>query len=213
MITQLLIVSNVLIFILQFAAMHRGFSLVEEFGLVPRRIAFAMGHPSVPGASLVLLTPFTSMFLHGSFLHLASNMWFLHVFGDNVEDTLGRFRYLVFYVLCGLCAAATQSLVDIQSAIPMIGASGAISGVLAAYLLLYPKARVLTVVPIFIFLQFVELPAYVFIFVWALIQGLMAWLSSSADNGGGVAWFAHIGGFVGGALLLWVTTSRSRPRR
>lgn len=156
-----------------------------------------------------LLTSVTSMFLHGDWLHIIGNLWFLWVFGDNVEDRLGRAWFVAFYFACGLVAVATQALVDPSSSIPMVGASGAIAGVLAAYVVLYPTARVLTFLPIF-FLA--EVPAFLFVFVWfgiQLLNGYIA-LGSVGENLGGTAFFAHIGGFVAG-LLFALPFRRKRP--
>ncbi len=149
-------------------------------------------------------TVLTHMFLHGSWLHIIGNMWFLWVFGDNVEDRLGRLRYLVFYILSGLGAAIIQMLVSFVfggANIPMVGASGAISGVLGAYLWMFPHARILALVPIFFFLTFMELPAVFFIGLWILIQVINGLITLPLSGVGGVAWFAHIGGFVVGYLL------------
>lgn len=150
-------------------------------------------------------TLITHMFLHGSWLHIIGNMWFLWVFGDNVEDRLGRFRYLFFYVLSGIGAALLQTIVSFLfggADVPMVGASGAISGVLGAYLWLFPHARILALVPIFIFLTFIEVPAVLFIGLWVLIQVFNGILTLPFAQGGGVAWFAHIGGFGVGYLLV-----------
>jgi len=139
-------------------------------------------------------------------------MLFLHVFGDNVEDVLGRGRFLLFYTLCGVGAVVGQILVEPSSMVPMIGASGAISGVLAGYLTLFPHARVVTVIPIFIFLHFMEVPAAIFIVLWFVLQLVLGYMSLDmiAEGGGGVAWFAHIGGFLAG--LLWIRLLYRRPK-
>jgi membrane associated rhomboid family serine protease len=148
-------------------------------------------------------TVFTSMFLHGDFWHLLSNMWFLHIFGDNIEDALGRLRFLLFYLAAGMLAALTHVLIDVHSPTPMIGASGAIAGVLGAYIRLFPRARVVTLIPILVIMLVRELPAVFFIVVWFLIQLLYGFGSlGGLDQGGGVAFFAHIGGFVAGLLLV-----------
>lgn len=150
---------------------------------------------------------FTHMFLHGSWLHIIGNMWFLWVFGDNVEDRLGKFKYLLFYVLSGLGAAVIQSLVSFLTGavhVPMVGASGAISGVLGAYLYLFPHARILALVPIFFFLTFMELPAVFFIGMWVFIQIINGLITLPFASMGGVAWFAHIGGFFVGYKLVRV---------
>jgi membrane associated rhomboid family serine protease len=150
---------------------------------------------------------FTHMFLHGSWLHIIGNMWFLWVFGDNVEDRLGKFKYLLFYVLSGLGAAVIQSLVSFLTGavhVPMVGASGAISGVLGAYLYLFPHARILALVPIFFFMTFMELPAVFFIGMWVFIQIINGLITLPFASMGGVAWFAHIGGFFVGYKLVRV---------
>jgi membrane associated rhomboid family serine protease len=145
------------------------------------------------------------MFLHGNLFHLISNMWMLWIFGDNVEDCMGHGRYLVFFLLCGIASVAAQTISSPGSMIPMIGASGAISGVLGAYFLTYPQARVLTLVPIVFFIYLIELPAYFFLgfwFVMQFIQGSLHSLNSTTEGTGGIAFWAHVGGFVAGVLLL-----------
>jgi membrane associated rhomboid family serine protease len=156
----------------------------------------------VLGASPTLSAPFTSMFLHGSWFHLLGNMWFLYVFGDNVEDAMGHLRFAVFYLATGLAAAAAQILASPGSALPMVGASGAISGVMGAYIVLYPLVRVHTLVFLGILITRVALPAYLMLGYWFLIQ-LVGGLPSVGGNApGGVAFWAHVGGFVAGALLI-----------
>lgn len=145
-------------------------------------------------------TMFTSMFLHGGFMHLAGNMLYLWIFGNNVEDAMGYFRFVIFYLVCGMAAVAGQTMQDPASQIPMIGASGAISGVLGAYLLLYPRARVLVLIPLGFISQLVRLPAGWVLALWFVIQLVSSAMSSG--EGGGVAWFAHIGGFVAGMALV-----------
>ncbi len=164
------------------------------------------------GIPLGLDNALLSMFLHGGFMHLAGNMLFLWIFGDNIEDRLGRLRFILFYLLCGFAASYAQALVDPQSNIPLIGASGAISGVLGGYLLLYPRARIETLLILGFFFQRLRVPALVFLPVWFLMQllpGLMALGQSSGQ--GGVAWFAHIGGFVAGPLLVWLFGGLRKP--
>jgi membrane associated rhomboid family serine protease len=168
---------------------------IYNFGLVPAE-AFSKPYQL-----------FTHMFLHGSWLHIIGNMWFLWVFGDNVEDRLGKFKYILFYVLSGLGAAVIQSLVSFLTGavdVPMVGASGAISGVLGAYLYLFPHARILALVPIFFFLTFMELPAVFFIGMWVFIQIINGLITLPFADMGGVAWFAHIGGFFVGYKLVRV---------
>ena len=157
----------------------------------------------------VYLTIFTSMFLHGGFLHIIFNMLFLWIFGNNIEDALGRVKFLVFYFATGTAGAIAHILTDPNSVIPTVGASGAISGVLGAYLILYPNARVLTVIPIFFFIQIIRLPAIVLIGFWFLLQLLSGIFELGlGTDGGGVAYFAHIGGFVAGIILVLLMTKR-----
>ncbi|HIE06105.1 MAG TPA: rhomboid family intramembrane serine protease [bacterium (Candidatus Stahlbacteria)] len=151
-----------------------------------------------------------SMFIHGGFLHIVGNMLFLWVFGDNVEDGFGKIRYLSFYLVAGLAGSFLHIIVDPQSRIPAVGASGAISGVLGAYAVLYPRARVLALVPIFFFLRIMYLPAFLFIGIWFFFQLIYAGASGTA--GGGVAWFAHIGGFIAG-IIFGLAIGRRNQRR
>jgi membrane associated rhomboid family serine protease len=178
--------------------------VVSRYGVIP---AFLVSGTSIGSFT----TPITSMFMHGGWLHVIGNMWFLWVFGDNVEDELGKGRFVVFYVLCGLAAVVAQVAIDPSSQVPMVGASGAIAGVLAGYVMLHPTARVTTLVPIF-FIMFVELPAWVFIFVWfgmQLLEGVLS-LGQIGQNVGGTAFWAHIGGFVAGVVLIKLMTPRRR---
>ena len=147
----------------------------------------------------------THMFLHGSWGHIIGNMWFLWVFGDNVEDKLGKVRYIIFYLLSGLGAAVTQTAISLAfggANVPMVGASGAISGVLGAYMKMFPNARVIALVPVFFFLTLMELPALVFIGIWFFIQILNGIITLPFIGYGGVAWYAHIGGFLAGYYLV-----------
>ncbi|MEO8465903.1 MAG: rhomboid family intramembrane serine protease [Gammaproteobacteria bacterium] len=180
------------------------------FGFIP---AVLFGNAELEGqwipASTTILT---SMFLHGGWLHLLGNMLYLWIFGDNIEDRLGRGRFLVFYVVCGAMAALGQGLADPQSEIPMIGASGAISGVLGAYLVLYPRAKVLVLVPLLIFITTVRVPALVVLGIWFAGQLLSS--VAAAPGAGGVAFAAHVGGFVAGVVLIRLfSRARRRPRR
>ncbi len=149
-------------------------------------------------------TLFTSMFLHGGWFHLLSNMWVLFIFGDNVEDRMGSGRYLVFYLLSGLAAGLLQAWIQPNSLVPTVGASGAIAGVLGAYLIFFPYGKVLTLVPVFFFVTFIEVPAVIFLGVWffsQLYSGWMALLPHTAHAVGGVAWWAHVGGFLFGLFF------------
>jgi membrane associated rhomboid family serine protease len=178
--------------------------LTEYFALVPAEI--------IQHFSSAWMTIFTSMFLHGSWLHIGSNMLYLWIFGNNVEDTLGRFRFLIFYVTCGCIAAIVQILSGPYSVTPMIGASGAVAGVMGAYLIFFPNSKILTFVPIFFFFTFLDLPALLIIGYWALIQFInAAWIGGEMLGGGGVAFFAHIGGFVSG--IVWVLFDRANGTR
>ncbi|MBK7578686.1 MAG: rhomboid family intramembrane serine protease [Myxococcales bacterium] len=194
-----LIVANVAVWLIGRGLPPRAVaSLVWDYGLVPARW---VANPVADGATLL-----TSMFLHGSWGHLLGNMLFLYIFGDNVEDALGHRRYLLFYLLAGLAAAAAQIGIDVASVVPMVGASGAIAGVLGAYLVLYPRAPIVVVNPVlplwFVFGAFLVFPAWLVVgewFVWNLLSGVSS-LSTAAS--GGVAFFAHIGGFVLGILAI-----------
>ncbi len=194
---------------------------VCNYGLVPGELTgqapLGEGVPIGEGLYCVIddewiniLTPVTSMFLHGSWGHLASNCIFFWVFGNNVEDSMGRGRFVLFYLLCGLAAAAAQVAVDPASAIPMVGASGAISGVLGGYLVLYPRVRVNTLFIWVIFIQILRLPAYVLLLFWIGYQILlgMPQLLGVGESGGGVAFWAHIGGFFAGLLLIKLMARR-----
>jgi membrane associated rhomboid family serine protease len=217
-VTWALIGTNILIFMGSLSlGRPEAEALVMRFGVIPDVLVHGNWvEPRALGGSLgSWVTPFTSMFLHGGLLHLGSNMLFLHIFGDNVEDVLGRGRFVVFYTLCGLGAVAGQVLVEPNSMMPMIGASGAISGVLAGYMTLFPHARVVTLIPVFILFYFVEIPAAVFIVLWFVLQLVQGYLSLGfiAEGGGGVAWFAHIGGFLAGLIFVRLLYRRPRARR
>jgi membrane associated rhomboid family serine protease len=168
---------------------------VEKYAVVPARFAGGAGF-----STRELLTPVTAMFLHGGWMHMLGNMLYLHIFGDNVEDTLGHGGFLLFYLACGLVSFAVQILFRPDSAVPNLGASGAIAGVLGAYFLLFPRSRVLTLLPFFVL---VEIPAVIFLGFWFLLQFLSgAATLGHASAAGGVAWWAHVGGFVAGMLFL-----------
>ncbi len=200
-VNYLLIGANVIIFLLQISLGKYYEAAIYQFGLVPVRLVndvqlFDLG-------LMTFLPVFSSMFMHGGWMHLIGNMLFLHVFGDNIEDKLGHVRYIFFYLLAGIGAAAAQIIINPLSEVPMVGASGAIAGVLGAYILMFPRAKILTLIPIFFFIQFIELPAFLFLGIWFLMQLLSGTLSLGiGGDAGGVAWWAHIGGFVAGAVLL-----------
>ncbi|MBI2160461.1 MAG: rhomboid family intramembrane serine protease [Candidatus Rokubacteria bacterium] len=187
-------------------------AFVAEFGMVPCRLTGAC--PVADQFPHPVVTMFTSMFLHGGLFHVGGNMLYLWIFGDNVEDTLGHGRFAVFYVLSGVAAALAQTLVNPQSSLPMIGASGAVSGVLGAYLVLFPYARVLVLFIFGFFVRAVYVPAMIVLGFWIVVQflnGVITFSASAAGGAetGGTAWFAHIGGFLAGIALLFLV----RPRR
>lgn len=183
--------------------------VIFAFGFVPA--AFFGGRAVFPEAGAVPaeLAVITSMFLHGGWMHLIGNMLYLWIFGNNVEDAMGHVRFPIFYVLCGIAAALAQGFQDPNSAVPMIGASGAIGGVLGGYLLLYPKARVLVLIPLGFFTQLIRIPALAVLGFWFVLQFIQSALSS--EVGGGVAYWAHIGGFVAGMVLILVFRDKRIP--
>ena len=194
-----IIAITILAFIVELLQGQRLEEFIYLYGLVPARYA----EPQVAAhftTSQEVLPFLTSLFLHGGFLHLVGNMWFLYIFGDNVEGRLGHLRYLVFYVLCGLAAGASHLVLNWHSNVPTIGASGAIAGVMGAYLILYPRAKILTLLPIFFFYTYVEVPAFIFLGIWFLFQFVIA--AAFAGHPGGIAWGAHIGGFLFGIVFL-----------
>jgi rhomboid family protein len=185
---------------------------IVEFGLVPCRfgdICPPRLDTALTGAPAPMLTVFTSMFVHGGLLHVGGNMLYLWIFGKSVEDSMGHGRFLLFYLVCGLAAAAAQYLQDPASTIPMVGASGAVSGTLGAYLLLHPRARIWTLVVFGFFARVVPVPALVVLGFWVVLQVVNGVFTSARGGAGGVAFFAHLGGFVAGLLLLGVFR---RPR-
>jgi len=206
MLTVGLIGANIIVFIYQLS-LGEGLPLfIYRMGLVPYEFMHMTDLPPVTSIPIPL-TLLTSIFLHGGLLHLAGNMLYLWIFGDNVEDSMGHLRFLIFYILCGTFASLLHILVNTDSKVPTIGASGAISGVLGAYLVLYPRARVVTLLIFFYLIRIVRLPAMFFLGVWFLWQ-----LMSAGLGGGGVAWFAHIGGFAGGVALVKLFVKRQYPR-
>ena len=199
-----LIAVNALIFLFEATLGPQGFiNLLDTLGVVPARVSLAQ--------PLNVITLFTSMFLHGSWFHLISNMWTLYIFGDNVEDRMGPARYLVFYLLAGVVSGLVHVVVSITvygidsplARTPTVGASGAIAGVLGAYFILYPRSRVITLIPLFILPWLVEIPAFIYLGFWFFSQLSSGLLSlGSYGNFGGIAWWAHIGGFMVGLLLV-----------
>ena len=185
-VTISLIVANVLVFLYELTLGGAVNDFTLYFGLVP--------------AAFSWVAVLTSMFLHGGLFHVAGNMLYLWIFGDNVEDRMGHGRFLVFYLLCGTAAALAQTITAPDSVVPMIGASGAIAGVMGAYFVLYPKSRIVTLVPLFFFFQIIEVPAIFFLGIWFVMQLLNGVGSIGVSMGGGTAFWAHVGGFVVGVL-------------
>lgn len=196
-VSYLLFVACVLVFGWQLSLGSGQGEAILAFGMVPARLfgfesAYALPY-AVPG----WMTIISSMFMHGGFMHLAGNMLYLWIFSDNVEDSIGRGKFIIFYLLCGLAAALAQALVDVQSLTPMIGASGAIAGVLGGYLLLHPRANVRCIVGFFIFFKTINIPAFLVLGLWIGLQFL-----NLGQTGSGVAYLAHIGGFIAGMVLI-----------
>ena len=190
---------NIIVFFVQLAQGSALNQFIYLYGLVPARYTV----PQVAAYFSVnqqFFSFISFMFLHGGFLHLIGNMWSLYIFGDNVEDRLGPIRYLFFYLLCGILSGFVHLLFNASSKVPTIGASGAIAGVMGAYILLYPKSKILTLIPIFFIPWFIEIPAFFFLGVWFLLQFINA--TGSSGVGGGIAWWAHVGGFVFGMVFL-----------
>ena len=194
-----LIVVNIFFFIAEISYGDDFNRFIYTYGLVPARYSIhEIAAYFSPSQQIISLISF--MFLHGSFWHLAGNMWFLHIFGNTIEDRLGHLRYFIFYLLCGFSSGLAHLFFNLDSMMPTIGASGAIAGVMGAYFILYPTSKIVTLIPIVFIPYFMELPAAIFLGVWLLMQFISATLSSA--EAGGIAWWAHIGGFIFGALFL-----------
>jgi len=211
-VNHILIAANVLVFLYEVSLSRQGLmAFIFQWGVIPARVGgvgelvrgIVVGEWSAP------LTLVTATFLHGGWMHLFGNMLYLWVFGDNIEDRLGRGRYLLFYLGAGVLANYAQVLANPASTIPLIGASGAVAAVLGAYLVSFPRSRVVALVPLGIFLTVTEVPALVFLFLWFGVQLLSGFASLGLPDVGGVAWWAHIGGFIVGMVLIKVM--RRRP--
>jgi membrane associated rhomboid family serine protease len=209
-VTGALVAINTIVFVFELSLPKTLLSdLFHTFGLVPEHFARVGGHHLSPDDYLSF---FTNMFLHGGWLHLIGNMWFLYLFGRSVEDRMGHGRFLLLYLLSGIGAGVTYFLLTPHSTVPTIGASGAIAGVMAAYVVLFPRAKVLTLIPIIFIPLFVELSAFVYVAYWFLIQLLLGAASLGAQTAeGGVAWWGHVGGFVTGIILVFLL--RPAPRK
>ncbi|HVP37407.1 MAG TPA: rhomboid family intramembrane serine protease [Terriglobales bacterium] len=202
-ITPLLIGINVIVFLYQFSLGPGAEGLVLKYGAIPYNVTHLRNvshHVNFP----IPLTLFTAMFLHGGFLHLLGNMLYLWIFGDNVEDRLGKFKFILLYLVSGLIAGLSQVLISPKSTVPMIGASGAIAGVLGAYMVGFPYAKVLTLVFFGFFARIIRIPAFFVLGFWFILQIIYALPSLGVQNAGGVAFFAHIGGFLAGILLFYM---------
>jgi membrane associated rhomboid family serine protease len=200
-VTVIIIILNTLVFLFQISLdpYERNY-FIATYGIVPDRLHY--------------ISILTSMFLHGGWLHLIGNMWFLWIYGDNVEDVLGHGKYAVFYLACGIAAAVVHVALNADSRVPTIGASGAIAGVMGAYVVKFPHSRIVTLVPIFIFFTIFEVPAVVMLLYWFALQIFSGVGSIGYSNvgKGGVAWFAHVGGFMAGMLLIHIMGPRERFR-
>ncbi|MEJ2640495.1 MAG: rhomboid family intramembrane serine protease [Desulfosarcinaceae bacterium] len=211
-INMLLISANVAAFIYQsFFSPMAPADFIQRFGFVPSLLS-SVDRLSPAEAGWIPLTLITGIFIHGGWFHLVSNMLFLWIFGDNVEDRLGHGRYLIFYLLCGVLATLAHFCAHPASRLPTVGASGAIAGVMGAYLFLFPKARIRTLVVVVIFIKIVHLPAWFLIAIWMISQILSAYTELATAQAAGVAWFAHIGGFMAGVLLLMALKPHSRAK-
>jgi len=209
-----LIAANVAVFIYELSRGPRVTAFVGRFAMVPAAVTQVLSNPHRSVDALApLMTTVTSMFIHGGFLHVAGNMLYLFIFGAAIEYRMGALRYLLFYFASGIAAAIATIWIAPASIVPVIGASGAIAGVLGAYFILYPRGRILTILPIFIFIQFIEIPAVIYLLFWFGVQ-LYAGLEEGGNAAmtGGVAWWAHVGGFMFG-VALGPMLAVNRPRR
>ncbi|MFH2046645.1 MAG: rhomboid family intramembrane serine protease [Pseudomonadota bacterium] len=198
---------NIVVFLVQLSQGQNLYNFDYLYGLVPAR--YSVPHISTNFTAIEQLFPFISfMFLHGSFWHILGNMWTLYIFGDNVEDSMGPLRYFVFYIVCGLISGLTHLFLNFHSNFPTIGASGAIAGVMGAYFILYPNAKILTLIPIIIIPWIIEIPAFFFLIFWFFLQVLNA--AGSSGQAGGIAWWAHIGGFLCG--MIWIKIMSKMPQ-
>ncbi len=206
-ITNLLIAANVAVFVYEMRLGDALVPLVNEYGMVPARIAHLIRAPGF-GALQPVVAMLTSLFLHGSVFHIAGNMLFLSIFGPAVEDRFGRGRFLCFYLAAGVAAALAMVWMEPASTAAMIGASGAIAGVLGSYFVLYPRARIATLIPLLIFVEVIEVPAVLYLMLWFALQ-----IHAAVRGGGGVAWWAHVGGFLFGVALAPILARTASRRR
>jgi len=208
-VTIAFIVLNAIVFVQQITSASSPKDIAFAYGAIPHYLLTFNTTQAIHPA----LTLFSSMFMHGGLFHLGSNMLFLWIFGNNIEDRLGHMRFIIFYLLCGIAAAYSHALAEQSSMMPMIGASGAIAGILGAYMILFPRAKVHTLIFLGIFIQVVRLPAILVIGLWFVIQFLNGVLSKGGAGQGGVAWFAHIGGFLFGVIMIKIFLIGAKPGR
>ncbi len=208
-VTIAIIALNIVVFFYEVSLGPRTEALIFTYGVIPFNLIYGVesGRPPIP----IFASLFTSMFLHGGFMHVAGNMLYLWIFGNNIEDVMGHLRFVFFYLICGIAAVYSHALLDATSQVPMIGASGAVSGVLGAYLLLFPHAKVLTLIPIFFFIRIVQVPAVIVLGLWIVVQFVNGLFSGSQM--GGVAWFAHVGGFLIGMALIHLFKKKQGRRQ
>jgi membrane associated rhomboid family serine protease len=198
-----LIIANILAFIYELQMSSNGLNnFIVTWGLIPARFA---NDPTNNWNTI-----YSSMFLHGGWFHIINNMWVLFIFGDNVEARMGKIKYLLFYLLSGTAAGLLQTYVLPSSQVPMIGASGAVAGVLGAYLIFFPRSRVASLVPIFFIFTIIEIPAFLYLIFWFVSQLYSGWLSFQGVGGSGIAWWAHIGGFTFGLIMSFFFANRRR---
>ncbi len=217
-VTFLFVAMNVIVFVYELMLGDRLENFVAAWGAIPYEITqgddlvgpAGMEFHHQPGPSFLPLTLLSSMFMHGSVMHILGNMLYLWIFGNNVEDLLGHVKYFIFYLVCGVIAGLTHVFFNPSSTVPTVGASGAVAGVLGAYLVTFPQARITTLIFFGIFIRMMEVPASFLLLVWFIMQSLQGFLSLGvSEMSGGVAWFAHIGGFVAGAVLAFVMGGRA----
>ena len=202
-VTVALLLINVAVFFYEISLGEKLQDFFYIYGFVPKNIFLPIG------LEYKIKPLFTNMFLHAGFIHLLGNMLFLWIFADNVEDKLGHFKFLIFYITCGVIASLAHLVMNVSSDIPAVGASGAIAGVLGAYIIMFPRARILTLVPFLIFFQLIEIPAFIFLGIWFVYQFLLG-ISSIGLYGAGIAFWAHIGGFAGGISLVFLWRKKRR---
>jgi len=209
-INLIFILANIVVYVYQPSSEILLKAFYNAYGLIPNSFTNIF-QSDLPQLAATIQSIFTSLFIHGGFLHLAGNMLFLWIFGDNIEYAIGHINYFFFYIFCGIAAALTQVFIEPNSLIPLIGASGAISGILGAYIIKFPKNKVTTLFIIFIFIKIIKIRAVYLLGIWFLFQVFQGYFSLGQESMGGVAWFAHIGGFVCGIIL--VNIFKKRPNR